>query len=616
MAIYRFEVKPISRGKGISAVGAAAYRAAQRLTNNEGRIFDYTGKNDVVHTYIDAPDDAPGWVRDRHQLWNQVERFEKRKDSRLAREVLISLPHELSHELHRALIDKFVKGNLVSLGMVADVAFHNAHDEGNRKNQHAHILITNRPLDGEQFAAKRNTFWDRTEVVEKWRANWAEILNQEMVKHGLEPLCHKKTSQIAKTNLPNDKLHMAKRGVIEFEVDPGQVQLTTETIKAVKGKNLVQLMEEMGWEVNLKKTTKRSISLRKDGRAAVVTKQDAHWVYFETGSKRKNGTAVDFLMAEQNLSFREAVVHLDKWQPQKPGWVIHEAEKRPRNFYRRYHNLETKPRSAYLEYRNLKPETYNSEAFQGKFKTMGANVLFPHYKGPRHITGIEMRGRHCRKFWVNSQRGLWHSNIDTDRYELKRLVICESPLDAMSHAQFRGWLNPETAYVATSGSISSDQLNMLKNVAKSHPWQAIHLAQDNDAAGREMANTLREALQQVTATPIHDDLPPIAGCDWNDILKKGLIATITQSPKRSRMFGQLFERDNKITHGVTEDAIFLFQYDQESLEQAIASAKQRGWQAIAVRSNSRDAEKVAQIARSQGIQVGMGIAPLLLNGDG
>ena len=51
--------KNISRGKGKSAVAAAAYRAGEKNTNEfDGMIHDYTHKGGVVHTEILLPDRA------------------------------------------------------------------------------------------------------------------------------------------------------------------------------------------------------------------------------------------------------------------------------------------------------------------------------------------------------------------------------------------------------------------------------------------------------------------------------------------------------------------------------------------------------------------------------
>ena len=85
MAIYHCSIKVISRGKGKSAVAAAAYRAGEKITNQfDGMTHDYTHKGGVVHTEILLPDHAPAEYADRAVLWNEVEKIEKAKNAQLA----------------------------------------------------------------------------------------------------------------------------------------------------------------------------------------------------------------------------------------------------------------------------------------------------------------------------------------------------------------------------------------------------------------------------------------------------------------------------------------------------------------------------------------------------
>ncbi len=78
IAIYHCSINIISRGQGKSAVGAAAYRSGQKLTNEyDGLTHDYTRKGGVVHTEILLPEHAPREYADRSTLWNAVEKVEK-----------------------------------------------------------------------------------------------------------------------------------------------------------------------------------------------------------------------------------------------------------------------------------------------------------------------------------------------------------------------------------------------------------------------------------------------------------------------------------------------------------------------------------------------------------
>ena len=100
LAIYHLSMKPISRASGRSSVAAAAYRAAEKLTNErDGLTHDFTRRDGVEHVEIVvAQDSGADWAKDRSALWNAAEAAEKRGDARVAREFEIALPHELNTE--------------------------------------------------------------------------------------------------------------------------------------------------------------------------------------------------------------------------------------------------------------------------------------------------------------------------------------------------------------------------------------------------------------------------------------------------------------------------------------------------------------------------------------
>ena len=105
MAIYHLSVKTFSRSNGQSATAAVAYRAGAKIHwDHERREHDYSKKRDVIHSEIFLPPNAPSWANDRQQLWNEVERAEKRKNSTVAREFEVALPNELNEQQRIALV--------------------------------------------------------------------------------------------------------------------------------------------------------------------------------------------------------------------------------------------------------------------------------------------------------------------------------------------------------------------------------------------------------------------------------------------------------------------------------------------------------------------------------
>ena len=92
MAIYHFSVKTISRSAGRSAVACSAYRSGEKLIDErQGKEQDYTKNRRGIYK-IYAPENTNPELLDRNQLWNTVEKVERRKDANLAREFEIAFP--------------------------------------------------------------------------------------------------------------------------------------------------------------------------------------------------------------------------------------------------------------------------------------------------------------------------------------------------------------------------------------------------------------------------------------------------------------------------------------------------------------------------------------------
>ena len=155
MASYHCQVKSVSRGQGRSAVAAAAYRASARLEcAREGRVHDYTRKRGVEAAFVVAPEGAPDWASDRERLWNAAEEAERRKNSVVAREWEVALPHELGPEQRRGVVVDFARALAERYGVAADVAIHAPHAQGDQRNHHAHVLTTTRAMGEDGLGAK------------------------------------------------------------------------------------------------------------------------------------------------------------------------------------------------------------------------------------------------------------------------------------------------------------------------------------------------------------------------------------------------------------------------------------------------------------------------------
>ena len=102
-ASTRFSI--VRRSKGQSAVEKASYISRSVLVSEfDGQTYRPKYHEDLVHSEISLPPNAPKEYADRATLWNAVELSEKGQKSQLARMLKASLPNEWSYELAEEVV--------------------------------------------------------------------------------------------------------------------------------------------------------------------------------------------------------------------------------------------------------------------------------------------------------------------------------------------------------------------------------------------------------------------------------------------------------------------------------------------------------------------------------
>ncbi|HEP5995255.1 TPA: MobA/MobL family protein, partial [Streptococcus pyogenes] len=137
---------------------------------------------------------------------------EKNSNAQLARQFIIGLPKELSLSENKNLVERFIKENLTSQGMIVDYAIHDESQDKNG-NIHCHIMTIMRPINekgeflakskkeyildekGEKILNKNGkpktrkvelTIWNDKGNVEKWRENFSDLCNEYLAKNKIE----------------------------------------------------------------------------------------------------------------------------------------------------------------------------------------------------------------------------------------------------------------------------------------------------------------------------------------------------------------------------------------------------------------------------------------------
>ncbi len=221
--MFHLSTKPIKRSEGRSATASAAYRAGCKIEDNRtGLKHDYSKKQGIVKTDCFIFSNGQKLNIDRSELWNAAEKAEKRKDGRTAREVIINLPYELNEEQRQSLVEDFTKDISKKYKVAIDYAIHLPDKHGDRRNHHAHILMTTRAATLENntlvLGDKTNIELSNTklaklnlpktqEQIVNLRRHWANTTNKHLENAGIDRrIDHRSYEEQGSYYLPTVKL--------------------------------------------------------------------------------------------------------------------------------------------------------------------------------------------------------------------------------------------------------------------------------------------------------------------------------------------------------------------------------------------------------------------------
>ncbi|HGR2120756.1 TPA: MobQ family relaxase [Streptococcus pneumoniae] len=265
----------------LTAVASAAYISGEKIKNEwDGVTHDYTRKEKILVKNIILPDHIPKEFNDRSTLWNKVEMAEKNSNAQLARQFIIGLPKELSLSENKNLVERYIKENLTSQGMIVDYAIHDESQDKNG-NIHCHIMTIMRPINEKgEFLAKSKkeyildekgekvlnkngkpktrkvelTTWNDTGNVEKWRENFSDLCNKYLERAGAEKrVDHRSFKRQNSDYLPTIHLGsaasaMERKGI---ETDKGnynrEIRKYNQLVKTIKE----EIKTLKGWIGNL-----------------------------------------------------------------------------------------------------------------------------------------------------------------------------------------------------------------------------------------------------------------------------------------------------------------------------------------------------------------------------
>lgn len=143
------------------------------------------------------------------------------------------------------------------------------------------------------------------------------------------------------------------------------------------------------------------------------------------------------------------------------------------------------------------------------------NAVFPHFDA-QGLSGYELKNVGFTGFASGGSKALWLSHEQPDD---NRLVMCESAIDALSHAVL--FPDDRTRYASIGGKPNPEQPELIRAAIARMPADSeIVSAMDADADGAKLAEVVRKAFDLTGRLDLRFVVQEASGFkDFNDQLR-------------------------------------------------------------------------------------------------
>lgn len=260
-----------------------------------------------------------------------------------------------------------------------------------------------------------------------------------------------------------------------------------------------------------------------DDKVIIKRGMDSHYIYFSVRDDRDNGSIIDFVQNRQGLSLGAVRKELRPWIGKPPVSVpafptLHKTAKDRVKVEATYAGMhDAISGHAYLEHeRALPAPLLAQERFAGRIRTDGrGNAAFPHFDA-KGLSGYELKNVGFTGFASGGAKALWLSHELPDD---NRLVLCESAIDALSHAVL--FPDGRARYGSIGGEPNPEQAELIRAAAARMPADSeIISAMDADAGGAKLNDVVKKAVALTGRLDLRFTVQESFGYkDWNDKLR-------------------------------------------------------------------------------------------------
>jgi hypothetical protein len=297
-------------------------------------------------------------------------------------------------------------------------------------------------------------------------------------------------------------------------------------LETFKRLSLPDYAASLDYTIDRRKSSRGSIVMRhENGDKIVITRQsaDGHYTYWSPRDDKDHGTIIDFLSHRSGGNLGQIRKTLRDWSgaPAPARSDMPELQSTPKDrasVQARFASMRVAYRHPYLEdERGIPALTLQYWRFKGRIRIdRHSNAVFGHYDSAG-LCGYELKNTNFTGFASGGSKGLWLSKAIP---EDNRLVICESAIDALSHAVL--FPDGQARYVSIGGKASRTQSDLLRlEIERMAEGSEIVAAMDADLAGRELSEMVRNLVGHAGRNVTFRRHEPEGVKDFNDQLRAG-----------------------------------------------------------------------------------------------
>lgn len=263
--------------------------------------------------------------------------------------------------------------------------------------------------------------------------------------------------------------------------------------------SIMELAASVGYFMDVKKGKKWPVLVSKHSGEKIIIvnpSSKSNQGYFNPDNSDDKGTLIDFIKHRLNTDFKsnpsltliQNINNVLYSQQNLPVIEAKDFKRSEKAFIPCKEDFQNFTNPGYLNDRGISNATLNSINFKNtifnKIQSGFSNIAFPYKDGNGQIMGFEYRNHGYKMFSEDMDRSksIWYSNIPQ---RLERIILSESPIDAISYHQLK---EPSNAlYVSFGGSLSEKQIPTINQLLNQHSTRSdnFHYLSivDNDKMG-------------------------------------------------------------------------------------------------------------------------------------